>query len=205
MKQRSIEMHKGMISLLAGFLLLSLPLALHAEGEIYKVVDKDGNVTYTDERPRDGAEPMDLPPLSVIETDIQAPAPAESQARAAEEAREPTLRDLRRQFQDFRITQPQQEETFWGTANTVVVAWGTAQPVPPELTARLYVDGVAQSVPASGSISLTLDRGEHQVYAELLDARGRRIVATDTVVFFVKQASVGMRQSPGGAPGSYSP
>jgi hypothetical protein len=198
-------MHKGMIRALTGFLLLIVSLGLFAEGEIYKIVDKDGNVTYTDERPQGGAEPMDLPPLSVIETDIQVPPPAESTAQAAEEAKEPTLRDLRRQFQDFRIIQPQQEETFWGTANTVVVAWGTAQPVPPELKARLYVDGVAQPVPASGSLSLTLERGEHQVYAELLDARGRQIVATERVVFFVKQASVGFRRSPGGAPARQSP
>ena len=198
-------MHKGMIRALAGFLLLAVSLGLYAEGEIYKIVDKDGNVTYTDERPQGGAEPMDLPPLSVIETDIQVPPPAESAAQAAEEPSEPTLRDLRRQFQDFRIIQPQQEETFWGTANTVVVAWGTAQPVPPELKARLYVDGVAQPVPASGSLSLTLERGEHQVYAELLDARGRQIVATERVVFFVKQASVGFRRPPTGAPARQSP
>jgi len=194
-----------MIRALAGVLLLAVSFGLYAEGEIYKIVDKDGNVTYTDERPQGGAEPMDLPPLSVIETDIQVPTPAEKTAQAAEEAREPTLRDLRRQFQDFRIIQPQQEETFWGTANTVVVAWGTGQPVPPELQARLYVDGVAQPVPASGSLSLTLDRGEHQVYAELLDARGRQIVATERVVFFVKQASVGFRPAPGGASARQSP
>jgi hypothetical protein len=198
-------MYKGMIRVAAGFLLLAFSLGLYAEGEIYKIVDKDGNVTFTDERPSEGAVPMKLPPLSVVETDIQVPPPAASQAKAPEQTTEPTLRDLQRQFRDFRITQPQQEETFWGTANTVVVAWGTAQPVPPELSARLYVDGAAQSVPVSGSISLTLDRGEHQVYAELLDARGRRIVATDTVVFFVMQASVGMRQPPGGAWSAHSP
>ncbi len=198
-------MHKGMIRAIAGILFLTVSLGLNAEGEIYKIVDEDGNVTFTDERPHEGAKPMDLPPLSVVETDIQVPAPAESTAQAVEEPREPTLRDLRRQYQDFRITQPAQEETFWGTANTVVVAWGTAQPVPPELQARLFVDGVAQSVPASGSISLTLDRGEHQVYAELLDARGRQIVATEKVVFFVKQASVGFRRPTGGAAARQSP
>jgi len=198
-------MYKGMIGALAAILFLAIPPGLSAEGEIYKVVDKDGNVTYTDERPQGGAEPMKLPPLSVIETDIQVPPAKESTPPAAAEDTEPTLQDLRRQFQDFRIIQPQQEETFWGTANTVVVAWGTAQPVPPELQARLYVDGVAQSVPASGSLSLTLDRGEHQVYAELLDARGRQIAATGRVVFFVKQASVGFRPLPGGVTARQSP
>jgi len=182
-----------MVKAFAGFVSLAISLSLFAEGEIYRIVDKDGNVIYTDERPAEGAEPMDLPPLSVIESDIQVPVPGNQSAAAAEAAKPPTLTDLSRQYQDFRITQPENEETFWGTANTVVVAWGTSQPVPPEFSARLFVDGKPQDVPPGGSVTLTLDRGEHQVYAELVDARGRKIIVTETVTFFVQQATVGMR------------
>jgi hypothetical protein len=184
-------MNKGMIRTLSALLALALPLAVTAEGEIYKVVDKDGNVTFTDQRPSDASQPMDLPPLSVIESGVEVPEPAaEAEAGEAAEVREPTPRELRRQFGDFRITQPAQEETFWGTANTVVVAWGSSQPALPDMSARLYLDGTPQDVPASGNLSLTLDRGEHTVYAELLDARKRRIVTTETVTFFVHQHSV---------------
>lgn len=184
-------MNKGMIRTLSALLALALPLAVTADGEIYKVVDKDGNVTFTDQRPSDASQPMDLPPLSVIESGVEVPEPAaEAEAGEAAEVREPTPRELRRQFGDFRITQPAQEETFWGTANTVVVAWGSSQPALPDMSARLYLDGTPQDVPASGNLSLTLDRGEHTVYAELLDARKRRIVTTETVTFFVHQHSV---------------
>jgi hypothetical protein len=187
-------MNKGLIIALAFCLVLPAPLAAQSSGEIYKVVDEHGNVTFTDQRPSSGAQPMELPPLSVIETDIPVAAPAGQAAQAGAEAQEPTTRDLRKQFRDFRITQPQQEETFWGTANSVVVAWGSSQAVPAEFSARLYVDGSPQDVPGSGSMTLTLDRGEHQVYVELLDARKRQIIRTETVTFFVKQASVGFRQ-----------
>jgi hypothetical protein len=184
-------MNNGLIRTLSALLALALPLAVTAEGEIYKVVDKDGNVTFTDQRPSDASQPMDLPPLSVIESGVEVPEPAaEAEAGEAAEVREPTPRELRRQFGDFRITQPAQEETFWGTANTVVVAWGSSQPALPDMSARLYLDGTPQDVPASGNLSLTLDRGEHTVYAELLDARKRRIVTTETVTFFVHQHSV---------------
>jgi hypothetical protein len=61
------------------------------------------------------------------------------------------------------------------------------------------VDGAAQDVAGNGSVSLTLDRGEHKVYAELLDARKRPIVTTDTVTFFVQQHSVNFN-GPGVAP-----
>jgi hypothetical protein len=67
------------------------------------------------------------------------------------------------------------------------------------MAVRLYVDGAAQDVAGNGSVSLTLDRGEHTVYAELLDARKRRIVSTETITFFVKQHSVNFNR-PGAAP-----
>ena len=191
-------MDNGLIRTLLPLAILLLPLAAFAEGEIYKVVDQDGNVIYTDQRPSAAAEPMDLPELSVIKSDVPPPAP-EPAAAAEEQAQAPTARELRKQYADFRITQPQQEETFWGTENTVVVAWSSAQPIPPEMAVKLYVDGAAQDVVGNGSVSLTLDRGEHTVYAELLDARKRRIVTTETITFFVKQHSVGFN-GPGVAP-----
>ena len=183
-------MNKGMISaLLVSLSSLVLLLAAYpvvAQGEIYKIVNPDGSITFTDQRPSADAQPVELKPLSVVETDIQVP-----EATAEEEPKEPTARELRRQFSDFRILQPQNEETFWGTQNTVVISWGASQPIPDNMTVRLYVDGQRQEAPASGSVSLSFDRGEHQAYAELRDAKNRRVVTTPTVIFFVKQHSAG--------------
>ncbi len=184
-------MNKGMIR--AAFLLvfLLLPLVAFPQGEIYKVVDKDGNVTFTDQRPSSDAKPVDLPPLSVIETDsVTAPATAANDP-ALEEPQAPTLRQLRKQFSDFRITSPQPEETFWGTANMVMVSWGGSEAVPQEMKVVLFVDGEPKEVLPSGSTTIQFDRGEHSVYAELLDDRRRKIMTTETVTFFVKQHSVG--------------
>ena len=79
-------MNKGMICALTCCMMLAAPLAAQSTGEIYKVVDEDGNVTFTDQRPSAQAQPMDLPPLSVIETDIPEPA-ARSAARRPAAAR----------------------------------------------------------------------------------------------------------------------
>lgn len=197
-------MNKGLIRTLLPLLALVLPLSALPEGEIFRVVDKDGNVTFTDQRPSADAQPMVLPPLSVIQTDVPPPPPSPPAEAAAEELKPPTKGELRRMYSDFRITQPRQEETFWGTGNTVVVAWGSSQPMLPDLSVRLYVNGQAQDVVGSGSVSLTLDRGTHTVYAELLDARKRRIVTTDTITFFVKQHSANFNR-PGAAPGGSGP
>jgi hypothetical protein len=192
-------MSKGMIGPLVALVFLLNPYLACAEGEIYKVVDKDGNVTFTDTRPSADAQPMDLPPLSVISTDPPSPPPAASAEGALEDEQSaaPTLSDLRRMYGDFRITRPMPEETFWGTENTVVITWQSSQPIQPELRVLVMVDGAPQQATGSGSLSMTLDRGEHQVYAEIRDERNRRIASTDTVTFFVQQASVGRNRRSG--------
>jgi hypothetical protein len=195
-------MNNGMIRKLIPLAFLLVPLAVVAEGEVYKVVDKDGNVTFTDQRPSSNAQPMVLPELSIIETDVDVPESGPSQGEA--EASEPlplTPRELRRKYRDFRIISPQPDETFWGTANTIVVSWGSSQPIEDNLTVMLIVNGEAQAAPPEGSVTLTLERGEHQVSAEIRDARNRRIMATDTVTFYVKQYSANFNRpaiSPGG-------
>ncbi len=147
-------------------MMLAAPLAAQSSGEIYKVVDEDGNVTFTDQRPSAQAEPMDLPPLSVIESDIPVPA-ADGRKRRSKRtrSRRRTSRDLRRQFADFGSRSHSRRRHSGARPTRSSWPGVAAQPVPPELSARLYVDGEARrDVPASGSVSLTLDRGEHQVY-----------------------------------------
>ena len=169
-----------------------LSLVAAAQAQIYKVVDKDGNVIYTDQAPADGSEPMDLPELSVVETE-PAPQPPETAGEgeiAEEEApAELTPRDLRRMYRDFALTSPQAEETFWGTDNTVVVSWNSATPLQPGMSVRLVLNGAPQGNYTQPPVALTLDRGEHTVAAELRDPRGRRLIATEPVTVYVHQYS----------------
>ena len=184
-------MSKGMIRAisLTGIFLLSVSTAWAAD--IWKVVDEDGNVTYTDQPPKGGATPMDLPELSVIETDF------EEQVKPVDEegVKAPTSSDLRKLYKDFQITRPLPEETFWGTANTVVVTWSSKTPITPDLNVRVFLTGNAPAAPATGGVSLSLERGEHKVFAELRDARNRRIIKTGTVTFFIKQHSVNFNRA----------
>ena len=69
-------------------ILAALSLALAASplmAQVYKVVDKDGNVTFTDQPPGDGSKPIELAPISVIEAPTYEKAP---EATAEDEAEE---------------------------------------------------------------------------------------------------------------------
>lgn len=197
-------MNKGMnrdaaLARLAALLLVVCAGTVSAEGEIYKVVDAAGNVTYTDQAPGPGATPMVLPELSVVDTDYVPETPpdeaaAETGDAAADE--EITPRELRQAYRDFAITQPSQEQTFWGTENTVVISWSSEKPLLPDMAVRLFIDGQAVSTTTDNMYAATLDRGEHSVFAQLLDARGRRVLATPSVVFFIKQHSIAGDNAP---------
>lgn len=183
-------MDKGMTGLKILVLLLSC-FCVTAYGQIYKVVDKDGNVTYTDQAPGDGSEPMKLPELSVVSTDYEAElSTSEVDPAVEEEEAEPTRRELRRLYRDFRISRPAPEETFWGTENTVVVGWESPEPLQEGMKVQFTIDGAKQPASLENMMALTLDRGAHTVSATLLDARGRPLATADTVTFYVHQQSV---------------
>ena len=179
---------------------LSLLVCSGAVGQIYKQVDEQGHVTYTDQVPLDGSAPMDLPELSVIETDHDKDSKTDAvdgNAREADatETNIPTPREMRRMYRDFRITRPAQEESLWGTENMAVISWGSSTPLLENMTVRVFVDGQQKVTNGGDMIALKLDRGEHQVYAELLDARARSVVKTPTVTFFIKQYSANFNPS----------
>ena len=51
-------------------MLLIFAVCAQAYAQVYKTVDENGNVVYTDQPPEDGSEPIKLKPLSVIEAPV---------------------------------------------------------------------------------------------------------------------------------------
>lgn len=156
--------------------------------QIYKVVDKDGNVTYTDTAPKDGSEPLDLPPLSVIETpEYQRPA----RKAADSESDTGSLRTLRSRYRDFAIVSPQQEESVFTQEQIITIEWATREPILDGMLVKVTIDGVAQTPTAANTIAVPpLDRGEHQIGATLVAANGSVVASAAPVTFFVKQPTI---------------
>lgn len=167
--------------------LVALSLALMAAplmAQVYKTVDKDGNVTYTDQPPGDGSKPVELAPISVIEAPVYEKAPT---ADVGAE-KEMSLADVRRSFRDFAIVSPQSEESVWKPDGPIAIAWSAGSALHEGMQVNVYLDGkmhtatTQQMIPVAG-----MDRGEHSTYAVLKDSKKRVIATTETVVFFVRQ------------------
>ena len=172
--------------------LVALLLALAASplmAQVYKVVDKDGNVTFTDQPPGDGSKPIKLAPISVIEAPVYEKAPKLTDEEEA--AKEPSLSYLRKIYRDFAIISPTQEESVWKPDGPIAVAWSVRTALQPGMKVALFLDGTKHVTTEQPMIPLSgLDRGEHTVKAELIDSKNRVVATAETVTFFVRQPNL---------------
>jgi len=128
---------KFLMTLMA-FSLLMMSTSLMAE--VYKIVDKDGNVSFTDRPPGDGSRPMELPPLSIVEAPVYEKTAREAAAAAGDAGEQDTeipLKTLRRTYRDFAIISPIAEESVWHPEQAVPIAWSVANPLQAGMTVTI--------------------------------------------------------------------
>lgn len=172
------------------FSLAAAPLT----AEVYKIVDKDGNVTFTDQAPGDGSKPIKLPPLSVIETPTY-----ETKAKAVEgeDGQPMSLRAQRIMYRDFAIVAPQSEESIWHPDAPVTVAWSTGAPLQMGMKVSVSVDGKLQTFTTDQIIPVAnLERGEHTVTARLTNDRNQTVASAEPIIFFVRRPGLNNRVRP---------
>ncbi len=160
-------------------LLLALPLALNAQ--IYRHVDADGNVSYSD-RPQADAEEVELRAPSVYEAPRR-PAPETSAPRGDDEESGPL-------YEELAIASPSHEGTVRDNEGNVNVRVA----ISPELRERheleLLLDG--EPVARGQGLSFSLEnvhRGEHQLRVRVRDSRGEVVAESDPSTFYMHQAS----------------
>lgn len=166
--------------------LLAIPLillALPAAAEIYRYVDENGTVVFTDQRPSDDAQPLDLPALTIM--DAPKPAAKRPDGEGGEEDSEPAP-----VYPDLTLLAPKREETFQGTGNTVPVRLASRQALRSSDQVVIFIDGQEQGRFSSMSVDLQqVPRGTHQLLAEIHDGEGRVVGDAGPITFHMKQHS----------------
>lgn len=176
-------------------ILITISLAITASGlaaQVFKIVDEDGNVTYTDKRPKDGSRPIKLRPISVIEAPTYKKAsPATEENSETEDKTEMPLRYLRKHYEDFAIVSPRPEQSIWNPQQPINVAWNSRYQLQQGMQVKIMVDGTEQATTSDKVILVSgLERGEHTVTAELKDANNRNIATAEPLTFFIRKPSV---------------
>ncbi len=153
-------------------------------GPIYKTVDENGNVTYTDQPPDPNAKEADLPRISVTPT-TQVTTPS-SNTSSSKEDEAP-----KKNYEDLRMISPKNDQNFHNIGGRLSLRAATSTPLQPGHSVRFYMDG--RRVASGVDFGVSLDnvfRGSHQAYAEVVDFDGRRVAKTDSVTFQVHQQSI---------------
>ena len=159
--------------------------------ELYKSVDKDGEVTYSDVPPSEDAQKLETPQLNIT--------PAVKVPPKAEEPDEDIEEEKDTRYSNLSITDPENDATIRNNEGSFSVTVNSQ----PELNTRqghtftLLLDGKSvHDKTQSGSFSLTnIDRGTHQIVAIIKNKQGKTLAKSKTTTVYIHRQSV-LHKSP---------
>ena len=175
-------------------LLILCFIPLVAGAAIYRSVDKDGNVIFSDQ-PQPGAKQLKLPPIPTYSPPTPEPSSGKKKKTPAEAG-----------YTHFSISQPSNDATIRSNTGTVQVHLS----LKPRLHAGDHIVMKVDGQPYGGKLTTTqisfqnLPRGTHTIEAEVVGADGKVLISTSGVTIHLHRASrlLPNRSSAGGAPGS---
>lgn len=176
--------------------LLLMVCAGAAASEMWRWVDERGVVHYSD-RPQPGAERVDIKPAQSY------PAPAVTTRPGARDEQPAPQREAQASYTRLAILAPSEGETLWNLGATLSVELAIEPPLAQGHQLQIYLDEqrVADEVRGTQFTLSEVYRGEHRLRASIVDERGRELVSSSTVVFYVQQASIQNPNRPSPRPG----
>lgn len=150
--------------------------------QLYKIVNEDGSVTYTDTYQPDAQEVDLTSSNSAVMASM--PTPSNPQKKTI------------KAFPVFKLNfiSPEDKQTIRNNLGTVTIFASLSSAkttvAMPSGKFQLFIDGkLAQSKPVPTFTVQNLDRGEHSVQIKLIHQTGKILASTETRVFYLKQAS----------------
>ena len=154
---------------------LTLCFGVWAQDRVYKRVNPDGSVEYSDQ-PIEGAEVMQVPKGSTFTMPEGIPSRAASTDTKPEETKVV--------YDSLEITRPVNDEAIRSNEGKLTAL----ARVTPELASnhrfRWNMDGeIVQDVNSPELRLNNIDRGSHTLQAEIIDADGKIVISSETITF----------------------
>lgn len=191
--------------------LCCLPLGAMEAATVYRGIDDQGNTVFTDTPTQDGQR-IKLRPLTVVPS--QEPVSSSSKAAEVPAEKKSAARSARgasgdpfMPYSTFKIASPQDGYTLQtGYAGDIAVDIEIEPELRKDHRIRLLMDDeISQSAMHTQAFMLNgLNRGEHTLRAELLDAQGKVRHRSDPVTLYVHRASVNLPSNPNNPAGRSS-
>ena len=167
-------------------LLTALPLAPASASDIYRHVDEDGNVTFSDEPMDDDSESMELESLP----EVNLPDPAERKRGAMRDTPQDNEARDQQGYQSLEITAPEHDSAFWRGDGLVVVRFRSQPSLRSGHRYALELDG--ERVQEGRGTTFTLEnmnRGTHELVVHVLNANDETISSSDVTRFTLHRPS----------------
>lgn len=155
-----------------------------ASSQVYRWVDEDGVVHYSDQ-PHPGAEEIELESAPAINM----PQPGSMPGRAAGPEPENEA-EGNAAYEALTVAQPAAEETLWNIGGVLDVTLNLQPALRPGDQVRVYFDGTPQTVSGTQFQLEEVWRGEHNLQAEVLDESGNLLIRSEPIRFYVQQTSI---------------
>ena len=166
------------------FAILGLVIGFSASAEVFKSVEPDGSVLYSD-RPKPGAE--------TITTPKEPPTPASPVPSISKTPMESPKTSGFKGYDKIEIVSPTNDETIRENTGAVSINVALTPPLETKLNHKLalFLDGnkVAESENTAGFQLMNLDRGTHTVRIGVLDAEGNEVAGSEPATFHLLRFS----------------
>ena len=175
---------------------------------IYKYVNPQGGITYTD-RHHSGATKVDLPKLNVVsQPDVAIPKAVDDLTpTTAEPAKPPAPVIAKQNYTQLDILRPENKETIYNQPNILVEVQ-----VAPELASGdkivLFLDKATAPYYLGTKTKIDLhniDRGEHTLLVQIIDEQGKVLISSQEITIYVKYSTVFQREKLSPAPSPLRP
>ena len=164
--------------------LLALLAASAAPAQVYRWVDEDGVVHYSD-TPHPGAEELHLP-----ETPTASPGSTFETVQRTRGGRDEAGQSQPFDYESLRVVSPAAEETLWNIEGQLTVRLDLQPSLRSGDQVRVYFDG--RAIPTNG-LQVELDevwRGTHNLQAEVVNQQGELLIRSEPIRFYVHQTSI---------------
>ncbi len=167
---------------------LALSLAA-ASQEIYRWVDKNGQVHYSDQPDSPNAELITVIESNTYESADTAQASSPGSTEESDDAGDSSYGSL-------TIVQPSPDQVFFGSDAVVPVAAEPDAPLQPDHSVVFFLNGERRNADGLGMELSGLSRGSYFLRASILDERGNPVISSSQMTFHVRQASTQNPQTP---------
>ena len=179
-------------SLIITIVLLSA-VSLSAHAGVYKKIDEDGNVSFSDVPTSKDQKQINIDqPMTYESKPITPKTPPSSEESETFKATE-TGTETETKYETLSINAPTDDQNLRENAGNVAVSLSSQ----PDLDRNakhqyiLYLDGKKISESQSNTTSLpNIDRGTHTLSAEIVDKEQNTLIKSDSITFHLQRVSI---------------